>query len=180
MTGLVAVAFGVGAVAVLALAGAVVGLRSRVESLSRRVDGAVALPGPDPQPGRPARATAPAARADRAAATDVVSAATVEVPVDEPVTTPTNSPSVGHPVPLITAMTPEAAAAVEPGVTRVVSVTLAGPLIKVAALSHGVRHALREESRMRIGYAVRRELKRQRKLRRRRPAAGAPAQGRRS
>jgi hypothetical protein len=51
--------------------------------------------------------------------------------------------------------------------SRVASVTLAGPLIKVAAFSHGVRQALDEESRMRIGYAVRKELKRQRKLRRR-------------
>jgi hypothetical protein len=56
-------------------------------------------------------------------------------------------------------------------------VTFAGPLIKAAALSHGLQHALREESRMRIGYAVRRELKRQRKLRRRRAFGAAAARG---
>jgi len=51
---------------------------------------------------------------------------------------------------------------------RIASVTLGGPLIKVAAFSHGVRHALDEEQRMRISYAVRKELRRQRKMRRRR------------
>src|SRR5262245_22313012 len=51
---------------------------------------------------------------------------------------------------------------------KIASVTLGGPLIKVAAFSHGVRHALDEEQRMRISYAVRKELRRQRKMRRRR------------
>src|SRR4051812_34930067 len=41
---------------------------------------------------------------------------------------------------------------------RIASVTLGGPLIKVAAFSHGVRHALDEEQRMRISYVVRKEL----------------------
>ncbi len=67
----------------------------------------------------------------------------------------------------------------EAAVSRVVSVTMAGPLIKVVALSHGVRRALNEESRMRIGYAIRRELKRQRKLRRRQSLRRAAGQGRR-
>jgi len=64
---------------------------------------------------------------------------------------------------------------VEPdqGATRVASVTLSGPLIKVAAFSHGVRRALDEESRMRVAYAFRKELRRQRRVRRKRAAAAA-------
>lgn len=58
---------------------------------------------------------------------------------------------------------------------RIASVTLGGPLIKVAAFSHGVRHALDEEQRMRIAYAVRKELRRQRKMRRRRRTGQAPS-----
>jgi len=61
--------------------------------------------------------------------------------------------------------------------SRVASVTLAGPLIKVAAFSHGVRRALDDEHRMRVAYAVRKELKQQRKMRRRRNAHKAPSQG---
>ncbi len=60
---------------------------------------------------------------------------------------------------------------------RLASVTLGGPLIKVAALSHGVRRALREEHRMRILYVVRKEMRRQRKIRRRGRAERAPSQG---
>lgn len=60
----------------------------------------------------------------------------------------------------------------DPSVTRVASVTLAGPLIKVAAFSHGVRRALAEESRMRVAHAFRRELRRQRRMRRK-PAGSA-------
>lgn len=60
---------------------------------------------------------------------------------------------------------------------RIASVTLGGPLIKVAALSHGVRRALREEHRMRIAYVVRKEMRRQRNIRRRRRAERAPSQG---
>jgi hypothetical protein len=61
---------------------------------------------------------------------------------------------------------------------RVASVTLGGPLIKVAAFSHGVRHALDEEQRLRIRYAVRKELRHQRKMRRRRRTERAPSKGR--
>lgn len=50
--------------------------------------------------------------------------------------------------------------------SRVASVTLGGPLIKVAAFGHGVRRALREEHRMRMAYLMRKELRRQQKLRR--------------
>jgi hypothetical protein len=53
---------------------------------------------------------------------------------------------------------------------RVASVTLARPLIKVAALSYGVRQALDDEHRLRLRLTMRRELKRQRKMRRRRRA----------
>ena len=59
---------------------------------------------------------------------------------------------------------------------RIASVTLGGPLIKVAAFSHGVRHALDEEERIRISYAVRKELRRQRKIRRRRRRDKAPSE----
>ena len=51
--------------------------------------------------------------------------------------------------------------------TRIASVALGGPLIKVAALSHGVRRALSEEQRMRIAHVMRKELRQQRKMRRR-------------
>lgn len=60
---------------------------------------------------------------------------------------------------------------------RIAAVTLGGPLIKVAAFSHGIRHALEGERRMRISYAVRKELRRQRKIRRRRRADQAPSKG---
>ncbi|MGH3354316.1 MAG: hypothetical protein ACRDOJ_00360 [Nocardioidaceae bacterium] len=46
---------------------------------------------------------------------------------------------------------------------RVVSTTLGEPLIKVAALSHGVRRALREEKRAHLAYQVRREYRRRRR-----------------
>ena len=52
----------------------------------------------------------------------------------------------------------------EPTLARVVSVTAARPVIKLVALAHGVHRALGEDSRMRIGYAFRRELRRQRRL----------------
>jgi len=49
----------------------------------------------------------------------------------------------------------------------VLSVTLGEPLVKMAALGYGVRRALSAESRNRIAFAVRREVKRARKERRR-------------
>jgi hypothetical protein len=60
-------------------------------------------------------------------------------------------------------------------VGRVASVTLARPLIKVAAFSHGLRRALGDENRFRMRHAMRQEFKRQRKSRRRRRAGRAPA-----
>ncbi len=59
---------------------------------------------------------------------------------------------------------------------RVASVTLSEPLIKVAAFTHGVRRALDEEQRMRMSATFRRELRRQRKLRRRQRASRARAE----
>jgi hypothetical protein len=49
----------------------------------------------------------------------------------------------------------------------VLSATLGEPLVKVAAFSHGVRRALRPESRNRIWFEMRREVRAARKRRRR-------------
>lgn len=49
----------------------------------------------------------------------------------------------------------------------VLSVTLGEPLVKLAALGYGVRRALSAESRNRIAFEMRREVKRARKERRR-------------
>lgn len=78
-------------------------------------------------------------------------------------------------VPVITALSAETADEPLPSPTtgRVVSVTLAGPLLKAVAFGSGVRRALDDEHRMRVAYAYRKELKRQRRLRRRAAAARA-------
>jgi Sec-independent protein translocase protein TatA len=47
--------------------------------------------------------------------------------------------------------------------TQVVGTALGEPLIKVAALSHGVRRALSEEKRAHLAYQVRREYRRRRR-----------------
>jgi hypothetical protein len=84
-------------------------------------------------------------------------------------------------VPLITAMSEPSALdgvdGVELNGARVDSVTLSGPLIKAAAFTHGVRRALAEEPRMRIHYGMRKELRRQRKMRRRRRSGRGPSEG---
>jgi hypothetical protein len=174
MTGLVAGAFGVCAVAVVVLACAVLSLRSRVDALSRRLDQVVPSGAVRPVAGPPHR-DAP----HRDARTRPGTPTAAEPPLEpDPSPGDDRSPEVDpRPVALITAMASRPSDETAPSVTRVVSVTFAGPLIKVAALSHGLQHALREESRMRIGYAVRRELKRQRKLRRRQPSGRAAARG---
>jgi hypothetical protein len=186
MTGLVAGAFGVGAVAVVVLAGAVLSLRSRVDVLSRRLD-EILLSEPlasEPLASEPVatgpsvRPTAGPSRRDappREARTGLGAPSAAEPPLEPDRSSGAARSRDVHqrPIALITAMASEPADEITPSVTRVVSVTFAGPLIKVAALSHGLQHALREESRMRIGYAVRRELKRQRKLRRRQPSGRA-------
>jgi outer membrane murein-binding lipoprotein Lpp len=55
---------------------------------------------------------------------------------------------------------------------HVVGTALGEPLIKMAALSHGVRRALREERRAHLVYQVRREYRRRRKSSRSRARAG--------
>lgn len=55
---------------------------------------------------------------------------------------------------------------------QVVSTTLGEPLIKVAALSHGVRQALREEKRAYLTYQIRREYRRRRRQSRARARQG--------
>jgi len=54
---------------------------------------------------------------------------------------------------------------------QVVSTALGEPLIKVAALSHGVRQALREERRAHLAFQVRREYRRRRRQTRARARA---------
>ncbi|HEU4513934.1 MAG TPA: hypothetical protein VFR87_12590 [Nocardioidaceae bacterium] len=49
----------------------------------------------------------------------------------------------------------------------VLSVTVGEPLVKLAAFGYGLRRALSAESRNRIGFEMRREVKRARKARRR-------------
>lgn len=154
MTGLIVAAFGVCAVALVALGYAVVSLRTEIDTMSRRFD---ALSGT----GRGGADLS--AGALKTAEPTTLERVSVAETADEP------------PV-LITDMADERSDT-DPTVSRVVSVTLAGPLIKVAAFSHGVQRALREESRMRIAYAFRRELKQQRRLRRRQSVRRAASPG---
>jgi hypothetical protein len=56
---------------------------------------------------------------------------------------------------------------------RIALVALGRPLIKGAAFAYGVRSALDDEHRLRMTLAFRRELRRQRKLRRRRGRTSA-------
>jgi predicted sugar kinase len=58
------------------------------------------------------------------------------------------------------------------------SVTLAEPLVRIAALGHGVRRALSAESRNRITFEMRREVRRARKERRRAARRGRPSRPR--
>jgi Sec-independent protein translocase protein TatA len=62
-----------------------------------------------------------------------------------------------------------------PSTQQVVSTTLGEPLIKVAALSYGVRQALREERRAHLAFQVRREYRRRRRASRTRSRAGGTA-----
>lgn len=80
-------------------------------------------------------------------------------------------------VPVITDLDDVAPDRPAAGGARIVSVTVGVPLVKVAALASGVRRALSEENRMRVAYAVRKELRRQRKMRRRQRAQRAPSPG---
>jgi hypothetical protein len=158
MTGLIVAAFGVCAVALVALGYTVVSLRTEVDSMSRRFD-ALSVTG--------------RGGADLSASTALDADGP---PTLEPVTV---AETADEPPVLITDMAHMADERfdTDPTVSRVVSVTLAGPLIKVAAFSHGVQRALREESRMRIAYAFRRELKQQRRMRRRQSVRRAASPG---
>ncbi len=141
------------ALAIVLLAVGVVSLTRRLSRLSRQVEQLQRVPAATPAsaPDSPQSST-PASTGRLAAG----------VPDDEEITVITHLD-------------------VDPGPTpttaRVASVALGGPLIKAAAFTHGVRHALREEQRMRIAHVVRKELRRQRKTRRRRRAEQAPSQG---
>lgn len=117
----------------------------------------------------------------RAAAVDdtaVPVTATTSSAADEtaaPVVLPAMAPAPDDDVvPLITHPTDDG---IDLRTTRIASITLGRPLIKAAALSHGVRRALSDEHRFRIRYEMRRELRRQRKLRRRRRSGQAPSMG---
>lgn len=71
---------------------------------------------------------------------------------------------------VITGLAPAADAVSEPVPVpdrAVLSVTFGEPLVKVVAFGYGVRRALSPESRNRIAFEMRRELKRARKERRR-------------
>lgn len=81
------------------------------------------------------------------------------------------------PVPVITRLADETSADGDLSTSRVASVTLGPPLIKVAAFAYGVRRALGDEQRMRVSYAVHKELRRQRKLRRRRSRETVATEG---
>jgi len=78
-------------------------------------------------------------------------------------------------IPVITRISDAAEDDVDLTTRRVASVALARPLIKVASLSYGVRRALDDEHRFQVRWTMRRELKRQRKMRRRRNRGQAPS-----
>jgi hypothetical protein len=91
-----------------------------------------------------------------------------------PIENPREGLAVVEDVPVITAL-PDADDELDITARRVASVTLARPLIRVASLSYGLRHALDDERRFKVRYAVRQEYRRQRKMRRRRRAGRAPS-----
>ncbi len=100
------------------------------------------------------------------------------VPVAEDDRPVVSTASTTEPVPVITGLTKDQpAVGAEPSAARIASVTLGPPLIKIAAFSYGVRRALSEEQRMRVSYAVRKELRRQHKLRRRRRRSAMASEG---
>lgn len=141
------------ALAVVLLAVGVVGLAKRVSRLSQQVEQLQRVPAPVLAPDSASPSSGLAATPGGLRETD---------PTDEEVSVITHlDVDPGPP----------------PTTARVASVTLGGPLIKVAAFTHGVRRALREEQRMRIAYVVRKELRQQRKTRRRRRGEQAPSQG---
>jgi len=140
-------------------------LRGQLTQLSQQVGDLRSGPAPSPPtpPSLPVTPVAPVPIAEKSAA---------QPPAEQPVSH--QSDERDEDVSVITRLDGDP----DPDLTtaRIASVTLGGPLIKVAALSHGVRRALREEHRMRIAYVVRKEMRRQRKMRRRGRAERAPSQ----
>lgn len=126
-------------VLVLGLAVAVASLRRQVRALSDRLG----------RLGQPAPADPTVEHSAEASARRVDTAVSGDTPDDVPPVTITD---LGQ-------------TAVEPAVVR--RVALSTPLIKLAALSYGLRRALGEDTRTRAAVTMRRELKRQRRQRRR-------------
>lgn len=155
MTGLVLV--------VVLLMVVVARLSSQLTRLSQQVDDLRSGPAPAP-PSLPVPSVDPVPTADMP---------TAEPPADQPVSRQRDEHDAD--VSVITHLDDDPDRDLT--TARLASVTLGGPLIKVAALSHGVRRALREEHRMRILYVVRKEMRRQRKIRRRGRAERAPSEG---
>jgi hypothetical protein len=83
--------------------------------------------------------------------------------VESVTTPPTPEPTVHLLEPLPVAE--QAPEIVTPTTAQVVDATLGRPVVRAVTLGHGVRRALRPESRDRIAALVRREFRRRRKLR---------------
>lgn len=83
-----------------------------------------------------------------------------------PVPAPLPGP-VPEPVPVVTDLAGRSVPAARAASLRV-SASVAEPLISVLAFVHGLRAIADEETRMRVGYAFRKELRHQRRLRRHR------------
>lgn len=88
----------------------------------------------------------------------------------EQVRTPTPAPSEPAPVvhvlqPMETTIDAAGRRIAVPTTGQIVDATLGAPLVRAATLGHGLRRALRPESRDRIAGLMRREFRRRRKLR---------------
>ncbi len=88
-------------------------------------------------------------------------------------TPPTDPPEADAQVAVITRLDDVDTGSINLTTARIASVTLGRPLIKTTAFAYGVRRALDDEHRLRMTLAFRRELRRQRKLRRRRGRTAA-------
>jgi hypothetical protein len=84
----------------------------------------------------------------------------------------TASPAPPEPAPVVHVLEPmeatiddEGRRIAAPTTGQIVDATLGSPLVRAAALGHGLRRAMRPESRDRIAGMMRREFRRRRKLR---------------
>ena len=155
----------VSAVGIVVLIVVVARLTSQLAQLSRRVGDLQRAPQPTPPlPSMPTSAVEPVAASEDQAVQSSPERPTVQRGAER-----------DEDVSVITRLDVDPGD--DPTTARIASVTLGGPLIKVAAFSHGVRRALREEHRMRIAYVMRKEMRRQRKIRRRRRSEPTPSQG---